>query len=85
LQEEAFLIGKDSFYKGFPYFKYKVIDYNDLILSKIKVSRPKELLDIQELERLKEKNPNFLRSRYCIKVNQFKTFDYFCHRYNFLI
>ncbi len=53
--EEAFLIGKDSFYIGFPHSKYRVIDYNDLILSKIKASRPKDLLDIQELERLKEK------------------------------
>ncbi|MEY5040575.1 MAG: hypothetical protein RLZZ414_100 [Bacteroidota bacterium] len=53
--EEAFIIGKDSFYKGFPQSRYKVIDYNDLILSKIKASRPKDLLDIQELERLKEK------------------------------
>jgi hypothetical protein len=53
--EEAYFIGKDSFYIGFPLSKFKVIDYNDLIVSKIKASRPKDLLDIQELERLKEK------------------------------
>ena len=32
---------------------WKVISYNDLITSKIKSNRPKDLLDIQELQRIK--------------------------------
>lgn len=35
-------------------FRYRVIGYEDLIVSKIKASRPKDLLDIQELERIKK-------------------------------
>src|SRR5690554_3391112 len=31
----------------------KVMNYNDLISSKIKSNRPKDLLDIQELERIR--------------------------------
>jgi hypothetical protein len=33
-------------------YRYHVIGYNDLITSKIKAARPKDLLDIQELERI---------------------------------
>lgn len=35
--------------------KWKVLSYDDLITSKIKSSRPKDLLDIQEMERRKKK------------------------------
>jgi hypothetical protein len=38
-------------------FKWNVISYDDLITSKIKAARPKDLLDIQELER--RKNDSF--------------------------
>ena len=34
--------------------RYSVISYDDLILSKIKSARPKDLLDIQELERIRK-------------------------------
>ncbi len=37
-------------------FKWNVISYDDLITSKIKAARPKDLLDIQELERRKNNN-----------------------------
>ncbi len=39
---------------GYPLSKYMVIGYTDLINSKLKSARPKDLLDIQELKRLKE-------------------------------
>jgi len=35
---------------------WRVLSYDDLITSKIKSGRPKDLLDIQELERIKKKN-----------------------------
>ncbi|NEN24947.1 hypothetical protein G3O08_15710 [Cryomorpha ignava] len=35
-------------------FRWRVLSYNDLITSKIKAGRPKDLLDIQELKRIKE-------------------------------
>jgi len=34
--------------------QYRVISYEDLITSKIKSGRPKDLLDIQELKRIRE-------------------------------
>ncbi|MBK5213939.1 MAG: nucleotidyltransferase [Flavobacteriaceae bacterium] len=38
-----------------PLVKWRVLSYEDLIVSKIKSSRPKDLLDIQELKRINEK------------------------------
>ena len=35
---------------------WRVLSYDDLITSKIKSGRPKDLLDIEELERIKKKN-----------------------------
>lgn len=35
--------------------RYNVLSFDDLITSKIKAGRPKDLLDIQELQRLNEK------------------------------
>jgi hypothetical protein len=34
-------------------YKWRVLNYEDLILSKIKSGRPKDLLDIQELQKIK--------------------------------
>jgi hypothetical protein len=36
-------------------YKWRVLNYDDLIMSKIKSGRPKDLLDIQELEKNKNK------------------------------
>ena len=38
-----------------PLIKYRVLSLEDLITSKIKAGRPKDLLDIQELKRINEK------------------------------
>lgn len=35
-------------------YRYRVIGYDDLITSKVKAARPKDLLDIQELNRIKK-------------------------------
>lgn len=40
---------------GIPTLKYYVLNYEDLINSKIKAGRPKDLLDIQELKRINKK------------------------------
>lgn len=40
--------------EGYPLLKWNVLNFDDLITSKIKSSRPKDLLDIQELKRLKK-------------------------------
>lgn len=39
--------------EGYPLLKWNVLNFDDLITSKIKSSRAKDLLDIQELKRLK--------------------------------
>ncbi|MGD1958242.1 MAG: nucleotidyltransferase [Fulvivirga sp.] len=41
-----------------PLLKWYVLSYEDLITSKVKSGRPKDLLDIQELKRLRENNPS---------------------------
>jgi len=38
-----------------PVIRWRVLSYDDLITSKIKSNRPKDLLDIQELQRINEK------------------------------
>ena len=40
--------------EGYPLLKWNVLNFDDLITSKIKSSRAKDLLDIQELKRLKK-------------------------------
>lgn len=39
---------------GMPVAKYHVLNYEDLIESKIRSARPKDLLDIQELQRMRK-------------------------------
>lgn len=39
--------------KGEQFLKWNVLNFDDLITSKIKSSRPKDLLDIQELQKKK--------------------------------
>ena len=38
-----------------PFLRWNVLSYEDLITSKIKASRPKDLLDIQQLKEIKNK------------------------------
>ena len=44
--EEAVQVKKDG-------LEWRVLSFEDLIISKIKAGRPKDLLDIQELQRTK--------------------------------
>jgi hypothetical protein len=38
-----------------PFLRWNVLSYDDLITSKIKANRPKDLLDIQQLQEIKNK------------------------------
>lgn len=40
--------------KGASIFKWRVLSYDDLVESKLKSQRPKDMLDIQELERIRK-------------------------------
>jgi hypothetical protein len=51
--DEAYAESVVTTLKEYPFVKYRVLQYADLINSKIKSGRPKDLLDIQELERLR--------------------------------
>jgi hypothetical protein len=48
--EEAYNSSEEEIIKGEKLLKWKVLSYDDLITSKIKSSRPKDLLDIEELK-----------------------------------
>ena len=37
--------------------KWNVLSLEDLIVTKVKAGRPKDLLDVQELQRLRSKQP----------------------------
>ncbi len=39
--------------KGKPLLKWRVLSFDDLITGKVKSRRPKDLLDVQELQRIK--------------------------------
>lgn len=53
--EEVFNESELVIVEGNPIYKWRVLNFDDLILSKIKSGRPKDLLDIQELNRIKNK------------------------------
>ena len=40
---------------GLEFMKWRVLSYDDLILSKINANRPKDLLDIQQLQKINKK------------------------------
>ena len=44
--------------KGRPLLKWRVLSFDDLITSKVKSRRPKDLLDVQELQRIKHAPKN---------------------------
>lgn len=50
--EEAYKESEEYTVSGQTFLKWNIISYSDLITSKIKSGRPKDLLDIQELERI---------------------------------
>jgi hypothetical protein len=49
--EEAYNEGVKVMVEGHEFLSWRVLNLDDLILSKIKSGRPKDLLDIQELVR----------------------------------
>ncbi|MFK5981999.1 MAG: nucleotidyltransferase [Flavobacteriaceae bacterium] len=44
--------------QGLSFMKWRVLSYEDLITSKVKANRPKDLLDIQQLQRVNKNNNN---------------------------
>ncbi|GAA0871937.1 hypothetical protein GCM10009117_10830 [Gangjinia marincola] len=50
--EEAYLNSEEVIIQGNKILKWRVLSYDDLIESKLRSMRPKDLLDIQELQRI---------------------------------
>lgn len=53
--DEAWKVAIETEIEGHRIARYKVLGFQDLINSKIKSGRPKDLLDIQELQRIRDK------------------------------
>ena len=53
--ELAYQEAEKAVIKNHPTARWRVLNYEDLITSKIKSNRPKDLLDIQELQRINKK------------------------------
>jgi len=51
--EEAYKKSEEAFIEGEKILKWRVLSFDDLIDSKIKAQRPKDLLDIQQLQEIK--------------------------------
>lgn len=51
--DEAFKSAEITMLNGLEVAKYRVLSYEDLINSKVKSNRPKDLLDIQQLKQLR--------------------------------
>ncbi len=51
--EEAWERSEATRIIGHPVVKYRVLGYEDLLASKLRAARPKDLLDVQELKRRK--------------------------------
>lgn len=54
--DEAYLESEEVEIIGLNFMRWRVLSYNDLITSKIKSNRPKDLLDIQQLQKINTKN-----------------------------
>lgn len=52
---EAYSSAEQTSIRGFPMAKFRVLNFDDLIASKLRSQRPKDLLDIQELQRRKNR------------------------------
>jgi len=48
--EDAFKESEEDFIKGEKLLKWNILSFSDLITSKLKSSRPKDLLDVQQLQ-----------------------------------
>jgi hypothetical protein len=53
--DEAYRESEEVEVKGQQFLSWKVLSYNDLISSKLKANRPKDLLDIKQLQKLRNK------------------------------
>lgn len=53
--DEAYIESEIVQVNGQPFLKWHVLNLDDLIISKVKAGRPKDLLDIQELQRINKK------------------------------
>ena len=53
--EEAYKDSEKVTVNDKPFLRWNVLSYEDLITSKIKANRPKDLLDIQQLQEIKNK------------------------------
>jgi len=54
--DEAYKSAQVAKYAQDELIVYKILDYQDLIMSKVKSGRPKDLLDIYELKRIRGEN-----------------------------
>ena len=54
--EEAYQDSVEEIMKGEKTLRWKVLNYDDLITSKIKSSRPRDIADVQELKLIQNKN-----------------------------
>jgi hypothetical protein len=54
--DEAFKESEEVIVKNQKFLRWRVLSYDDLILSKTKANRPKDLLDIQQLKRINNQN-----------------------------
>lgn len=53
--EEAYNYSEEVIVNENPFLRWNVLSLDDLITSKIKASRPKDLLDVQQLLKLNNK------------------------------
>ncbi len=53
--EEAYKNSEEAIIKGAKILRWRVLSFDDLIDSKLKAKRPKDLLDIQQLQEIKKK------------------------------
>ena len=54
--EEAYQDSVEEIMKGEKTLRWKVLNYDDLIISKLKSSRPRDIADVQELKLIQNKN-----------------------------
>ncbi len=56
--DQAYKEAETAMVKGKPLLKWRVLSFDDLITSKVKSRRPKDLLDVQELQRIRSISKN---------------------------
>ncbi len=55
--DQAFKESVSASIQGKPLLKWRVLSFDDLITSKVKSQRPKDFLDIQQLQKIKSDQP----------------------------